>query len=65
VTGPAGDRDLVLAVLRRIGGGVAVGELVHKTGLPESTVVDALCELENMGLAGPWSWTATTEKDAA
>jgi len=64
VNGPSSDRDLVLAVLRRIGGGVAVGELVHKTGLPQSAVVDALYDLEERGLAGPWSWTATREEGA-
>lgn len=41
-----------------------MGELVHKTGLPQSAVVDALYDLEERGLAGPWSWTATREEGA-
>jgi len=52
-------REVVLTVLRRVGGGVTVPELAHKTGLAESDLIDALCDLEDQGLARPWSWTAT------
>lgn len=63
MSAPAARRDVVLTVLRRVGGGVTVPELVYKTGFAESEVVDALCELEARGLAVPWSWTAV--RDAA
>jgi len=32
VSAPAARRDVVLTVLRRVGGGVTVPELVYKTG---------------------------------
>ena len=55
------DQELVLSTLRRIGGGVAVSELIYKTRLPETVVVEALCDLEALGLVTPWAWTAIDE----
>lgn len=53
--------EIVLSVLRRVGGDVTVREVSYKTGLPETDVVDALCDLEDRGLVRPWSWTAVQE----
>ena len=61
MTDPAQSSEAVLTVLRRVGGGVAVPELAYKTGLQVSVVIDALCDLEDLGLARPWSWTAVQE----
>lgn len=59
------DQAAVLAALRRIGGGVMVPELAYKTGLSRAVVVEALCGLEERGLAAPWSWQAVNDPDLA
>jgi predicted Rossmann fold nucleotide-binding protein DprA/Smf involved in DNA uptake len=57
------EAQLVEACLRKIGGGVHVAELAHKTGLTETDVIDALCELEEQGRAAPWAWTLGPESN--
>ena len=54
------ESELVERCLRKIGGGVHVGELAYKTGLSESEIIDALYELEEHGRAAPWAWTLGT-----
>lgn len=53
------ERELVLDVLRRVGGRVALEELLYKTGLTRARVLAALAALERRGLAEPISWQAT------
>lgn len=52
---------LVEATLRKIGGGVHTAEVAYHTGLSETQVIDALCELEEHGRATPWAWTLGPE----
>lgn len=61
----AGDRDLVLGVLRRVGGRVSLEEISYKTKLTRSRLLSALVELEEQGLAAPMSWEAVRHQEAA
>lgn len=62
----ASDRDeAILTVLRRVGGRVALEELVYKTKLPRRVVLAGLIALEEQGLAVPMSWQAVLHQEAA
>lgn len=61
----AGDRDLVLDVLRRVGGRVALEEIAYKAKLTRAAALRALVELEEQGLAAPMSWEAIRHQEAA
>jgi len=58
----------VVGVLREVGGGVGVGEIVYQLArrgrdVDPSDVVAALCELEERGQVTPWSYTLGPEAE--
>ena len=55
---------VVEAALDRIGGGVRVTELAHKTGLTAAEVTDALGKLQRDGRPQPWAWTLSDQAQA-